>query len=162
MTTTKQSWLKRSLAMFLAVVMVMGMGVTNAFAAEKTTLEQLQELIAYADTLEEADYTPESWRTFKKTRDAIVDPTQIPEEYAAAPEMETLPVTLTAGSIQIMVKDTSITELDCSCTGGLDALAKTEPVTVSAKMSFIHNSGMEIPSVVKNQLIQKGMEENGK
>ena len=82
--------------------------------------------------------------------------------YAAAAEMETLPVTLTAGSIQIMVKDTSITELDCSCTGGLDALAKTEPVTVSAKMSFIHNSGMEIPSVVKNQLIQKGMEENGK
>ena len=82
--------------------------------------------------------------------------------YAAAPEMETLSVTLTAGSIQIMVKDTSITELDCSCTGGLDALAKTEPVTVSAKMSFIHNSGMEIPSVVKNQLIQKGMEENGK
>lgn len=81
MTTTKQSWLKRSLAMFLAVVMVMGMGVTNAFAAEKTTLEQLQELIAYADTLEEADYTPESWKTFKETRDAIADPTQIPEQY---------------------------------------------------------------------------------
>ena len=32
MTTTKQSWLKRSLAMLLAVMMVMSMGVTNAFA----------------------------------------------------------------------------------------------------------------------------------
>lgn len=29
MTTTKQSWLKRSLAMLLAVMMVMSMGVTN-------------------------------------------------------------------------------------------------------------------------------------
>lgn len=34
MTTTKQSWLKRSLAMLLAVMMVMSMGVTNAFAAD--------------------------------------------------------------------------------------------------------------------------------
>lgn len=82
--------------------------------------------------------------------------------YAAAPEMETLPVTLTSGSIQIMVKDTSITELDCICTGGLDVLAETEPVTVSAKMNFTHNSGTEVPSAVKNQLIQKGTEENGK
>ena len=47
---------------------------------------------------------------------------------------------LTSGSVQIVVKDTSITELDCSCTGGLDALAETEPVTVSAKMIFTHNS----------------------
>ena len=40
MTTTKQSWLKRSLAVLLAVMMVMGMGmgVTNAFDAEKTNL----------------------------------------------------------------------------------------------------------------------------
>lgn len=29
MTTTKQSWLKRSLAMLLAVMMVMSMGVTK-------------------------------------------------------------------------------------------------------------------------------------
>lgn len=82
--------------------------------------------------------------------------------YAAAPEMEKLPVTLTSGRIQIMVKGTSITELDCSCTGGLDALVETTPVTVSAKMIFAHNSGSEVPSAVKNQLIQERMEENGK
>lgn len=82
--------------------------------------------------------------------------------YAAAPEMENLPVTLISGSVQIVVKDTSITELDCSCTGGLDALAETEPVTVSAKMIFSHNSGTEAPSAVKNQLMQERTEENGK
>lgn len=81
--------------------------------------------------------------------------------YAAAPEMESLPVTLTAGSIQIMVKGTSITELDCECAGGLDALAETAPVTVSVKMNFAHNSGSEVPSAVKNQLIQERTEENG-
>ena len=39
MTTTKQSWLKRSLAMLLAVMMVMSMGVTNAFAADSGSEE---------------------------------------------------------------------------------------------------------------------------
>lgn len=82
--------------------------------------------------------------------------------YAAVPEMETLPVTLTSGSIQVTVKGTSITGLDCICTGGLDALAETAPVTVSAKMNFTHNSGSEVPSAVKNQLIQERTEENGK
>ena len=33
MTTTKQSWIKRSLAVLLAVMMVMSMGVANVFAA---------------------------------------------------------------------------------------------------------------------------------
>lgn len=36
MTTTKQSWLKRSLAVLLAVIMVMSMGVANVFAAGDT------------------------------------------------------------------------------------------------------------------------------
>ena len=81
MTTTKQSWLKRSLAVLLAVMMVMSAGIANVFAAEKTTLEQLQDLIAYADTLEELNYTPESWKTFKEARDTIIDPTQIPERF---------------------------------------------------------------------------------
>ena len=35
MTTTKQSWLKRSLAVLLAVIMVMSMGVADVFAAEE-------------------------------------------------------------------------------------------------------------------------------
>lgn len=81
--------------------------------------------------------------------------------YAAAPEMENLPVALTSGRIQMMVKGTSITELDCNCTGGLGALAETAPVTVSATMSFTHNSGLEVPSAVKDQLIQGRTEENG-
>lgn len=81
--------------------------------------------------------------------------------YAAAPEMENLPVKLTSGSIQLMVKGTSITELDVSCTGGLDVLAETAPVTVSAKISFTHNSGSEIPSAVKNQLLQERTDKNG-
>ena len=33
MTTTKQSWFKRSLAVLLAVMLVMSMGVANVFAA---------------------------------------------------------------------------------------------------------------------------------
>ena len=82
--------------------------------------------------------------------------------YAAAPGMENLPVTLTSGSIQIMVKGTSITELDCSCTGGLGPLTESAPVTVSVKMNFIHNSGSEVPSAVINQLIQERTEKNGK
>lgn len=34
MTTTKQSWIKRSMAVLLAVIMVMSMGVANVFAAD--------------------------------------------------------------------------------------------------------------------------------
>ena len=34
MTTTKQSWFKRSLAVLLAIMMVMSMGVINVFAAD--------------------------------------------------------------------------------------------------------------------------------
>ena len=81
--------------------------------------------------------------------------------YAAEPKLENLPVTLTSGSIQVIVKNTSITELDCHCTGGLDALAETTPATVSVQMNFTHNNGSEVPSAVKNQLIQERTEENG-
>lgn len=71
MTTTKQSWLKRSLAVLLAVMMVMSMGVTNALAAEKTTAEKYAELHAYASTLKEEDYTEESWAEFEELWSAI-------------------------------------------------------------------------------------------
>ena len=81
--------------------------------------------------------------------------------YAAAPEMEKLPVTLTSGSVQIMIKGSNITEIDFSCTGGLSVLAGTAPVTVSVKMGFTHNSNTEVPNAVKNQLIQERTEENG-
>ena len=81
--------------------------------------------------------------------------------YAAVPEMKNLPVTLTSGSVQIMIKGSNITEIDFSCTGGFNALADTAPVTVSVKMGFIHNSNTEVPNAVKNQLIQERTEENG-
>ena len=37
MTTTKQSWFKRSLAVLLAIMMVMSMSMTNALAADFST-----------------------------------------------------------------------------------------------------------------------------
>ena len=71
MTTTKQSWFKRSLAVLLAIMMVMSMGMTNALAAEKTTAEKYAELHAYASTLKEEDYTEESWAEFEELWSAI-------------------------------------------------------------------------------------------
>ena len=45
MTTAKQSWLKRSLAVLLAVMMVMSMGVANVFAAgEKCPTPEVYDL----------------------------------------------------------------------------------------------------------------------
>lgn len=82
--------------------------------------------------------------------------------YAAVPEMESMNVTLKEGSIQISVKDTGISEITCSCTGGLDALADAAPVTVSADLVYDHNSEAEIPDAVRKQLEQKGVEEDGK
>lgn len=81
--------------------------------------------------------------------------------YAAAPEMESLPVTLASGSVQIIVNGTTIKEIECSCTGGLDALEEVAPVTVSVKMVFAHNSEFEVPSVVKNQLMEERGKDNG-
>ena len=37
--------------------------------------------------------------------------------YAASPEMESLPVTLSSGSVQITMSGTTIKEIDCACTG---------------------------------------------
>ena len=81
--------------------------------------------------------------------------------YAAAPEMESLPVALTSGSVQIAVNGTTIKEIECSCTGGLDTLKDAAPVTVSVRLMFTHNSEFEVPHVVKNQLIQEEVKDNG-
>ena len=56
MTTTKQSWLKRSLAVLLAVMMVMSMGVANVFAAggnqaSVTVGNQTTEYSSFADAV---------------------------------------------------------------------------------------------------------------
>lgn len=81
--------------------------------------------------------------------------------YAAAPEMESLPVTLASGSVQITVNGSEIREIECSCTGGLEALEKAAPVTVSVKVIFAHNSQFDVPLAVKDRLIEERMKENG-
>lgn len=81
--------------------------------------------------------------------------------YAAAPELESLPVTLSSGSVQITVSGSAIQEIACSCTGGLEAMEETAPATVSAKLSFTHNSKFEVPTAVKKQLVQERMHKNG-
>ena len=81
--------------------------------------------------------------------------------YAAAPEMESLPVTLASGSVQITVSDTGIKEIECSCTGGLEALEEAAPVTVSVKVLFVHNSEFEVPGAVQERLMQEGGIDDG-
>lgn len=81
--------------------------------------------------------------------------------YAAAPEMESLPVTLSSGSVQVMVSGTTIKEVNCSCTGGLEGLEEVAPVTVSAKLMFEQSGELTVPGAVKDQLIQRGGANHG-
>lgn len=81
--------------------------------------------------------------------------------YAAAPEMQSMPVTLSLGSVQLTVSDGVMKEIECLCTGGLEGLAEAAPVTVSAKLTLEHNSAVEIPDAVTQQLLQGGIKENG-
>lgn len=82
--------------------------------------------------------------------------------YAASPEMKLLPVTLSSGSVQITASSTAIKEINCACTGNMTALEGTSPVTVSVKLMFAPDSNFEVPTAVKDQLIQEGMKDNGK
>lgn len=81
--------------------------------------------------------------------------------YAAAPEMKSLPVTLSSGSIQITVSGTAMKEIDCTCTGNLNLPENTAPVAVSAKLAFTHNRALDVPDAVKDQLIQERMSDHG-
>ena len=47
--------------------------------------------------------------------------------YAAAPEMQSMPVTLSSGSVQLTVSDGVTKEIECLCTGGLEGLAEAAP-----------------------------------
>ena len=49
--------------------------------AEPTTLDEIIELIEYIDSLNESDYTAESWEALMQVRNSITDPTQFPEAY---------------------------------------------------------------------------------
>ena len=79
---------------------------------------------------------------------------------AAAPELEDQPVTLTEGSVQIMVKGSSISEIRCECTGGLEGLEEAVPATVSVGLTYTEESGWDIPTAVQNQLTGKEETEN--
>lgn len=82
--------------------------------------------------------------------------------YTASPELESMPVTLTSGSIQIYLEKAALTEIRCNCTGGLNGLAETAPVTVSAQWRITDNSALELPGVVKDRLMKERTEgENG-
>lgn len=81
--------------------------------------------------------------------------------YAAVPEMESMEVTLKEGNIQIAVKDTSVSEITCSCTGGLTAPADAAPVTVSADLLFDHDSKADIPQAVVERFGGEGVEKDG-
>lgn len=81
--------------------------------------------------------------------------------WAAAPEMETMPVALSAGSVQLTVRGNTIQEIDCACTGGLDGVETAAPVTVSAKLAFTHNRAWEVPGAVQDRLIQEGRTDHG-
>ncbi len=81
--------------------------------------------------------------------------------YAAAPEMEALPVTLSSGSVQVIVSSSAIREISFSCTGGLEELEEVAPVTVSAKLTFASDGEFDIPTAVADRLTQERMEENG-
>ena len=76
---------------------------------------------------------------------------------AAVPEIESMLVSLTSGSIQLTVQQGAITDLRCSCTGTLAAA----PVTITVQAKFTHNSGLELPNAVRVQLCQEGTEEYG-
>lgn len=82
--------------------------------------------------------------------------------YAAVPDMESMDVALKEGSIQISVKDNAISEITCSCIGGMDALAGAAPVTISADLVYTHDSKVEIPDAVRKQFKGEGVEEDGK
>ena len=64
MTITKNSLLKRSLAVLLAFVMCLGimpMSVFASSASEPTMREQVEAKLAEVEALNESDYTSESW-----------------------------------------------------------------------------------------------------
>lgn len=82
--------------------------------------------------------------------------------YAAAPEIESMNVALNSGNVEILVDKGIITEITCSCTGGLKSLEEAAPATVKMDMVFTPDSGFEIPARVEEQLIQEGEVENAK
>ena len=53
----------------------------DGLVKNETTLEKLIALLAKADSLEESEYTRESWNAFLEVRSTITEPEEIPEQY---------------------------------------------------------------------------------
>ncbi len=53
-------------------------------ADEKSTLDKLKDLLSYAHTMKEEEYTTESWEALVEVRDSIEEPEEIPEQYQQA------------------------------------------------------------------------------
>lgn len=74
MIMTRQSWLKRGISLLLALVMMLSMGYTNAYAAEQTAHEKLEAILTEIDQLNRDDYVPEAYDTLKEQADSVVRP----------------------------------------------------------------------------------------
>lgn len=68
-----------SFTLALSTFNVSGIFLSTVNAAEKSTLDEIKELLAHIDSLNEDDYTPESWEALMQVRESIVDPDQFPE-----------------------------------------------------------------------------------
>ena len=79
MTTTKQSWFKRSLAVLLAVMMVMSMGVANVFAAEPTVYDELNALLDEIDSLDGSQYVKSGYDALIEQTNSVNRPVRPPE-----------------------------------------------------------------------------------
>ena len=79
MTTTKHSWLRRSLAVLLAVMMVMSMGVANVFAAEPTVYDELNALLDEIDSLDESEYVQSGYDALMELANSVNRPVRPPE-----------------------------------------------------------------------------------
>jgi hypothetical protein len=72
---------------------------------------------------------------------------------AAVPDAAFHSGALTAGSVQLRLKDGAISEIDCGCTGGPDGEA-----VFSVKLEFTQTDGFEVPAAVLAQLHTEGGE----
>ena len=82
MTTAKKSWFKRSLAVLLAVMMVMSMGISNVFAAEPTVYDKLNALLDEIDSLDGDKYVKSGYDALMEQAEGIVRPVRPPEDDA--------------------------------------------------------------------------------
>ncbi len=80
MTTAKKSWFKRSLAVLLAVMMVMSMGISDVFAAEPTVYDKLNALLDEIDSLDGDKYVKSGYDALMEQAEGIVRPVRPPED----------------------------------------------------------------------------------